>query len=201
MSTPAPQPVASQPATSHPAPPETVILETERLILRPPVPADIDAIFAACQDPEVQRWTPVPSPYTREDAVFFVEKLAVEGWRSGRSLPFCVLSKETGELVGTQGLTARGPGAAEVGFWTAAEARGRGYTVEALRAVCRWAVAERAVRRLEWVAYVGNEPSLAVARKAGFTLEGTLRSYAEQRGVFHDSWMGSLLASELTDEA
>lgn len=184
--------------TEIPAPPvlEPVVLETERLILRAPVAADLDAIFTACQDPEIQRWTVLPSPYSPADAVFFVEKAATEGWRSGRNPIWCVLEKETGTLVGTQSLAARGQGAAEVGFWTAAEARGRGYTVEALRAVAHWAFTERGLRRLEWVAYVGNEPSLALARKAGFTLEGTLRSYGAQRGVWRDCWMGSLLAAE-----
>ncbi len=176
---------------------ESVTLETDRLLLRAPVPGDIDAIELACQDPEIQRWTVVPSPYRREDAEFFVERLAPEGWRTGADLIWCVLEKETGELVGSQALVDRGPGAAEVGYWTAEKARGRGYTVEALRAVSRFAFAERAVRRLQWVAYVGNEPSLAVARRAGFTLEGTLRSFAPQRGVFRDAWIGSLLPADL----
>ncbi|WP_327067180.1 GNAT family N-acetyltransferase [Kitasatospora sp. NBC_01302] len=176
--------------------PVPAVLETERLVLRAPTAADLDAITAACQDAEIQRWTVVPSPYSRADAVFFVERLAAEGWRSGRSPIRRVLEKGTGALVGTQSLAARGQGAAEVGFWVATGARGHGCTVEALRAVADRAFTERGLRRLEWVAYVGNEPSLAVARKAGFTLEGTLRSYAAQRGVWRDCWMGSLLASE-----
>lgn len=183
--------------TAISAPDDPVVLETERLLLRAPLPEDVDAVHRACQDEAIQRWTVVPSPYTREDAEFFVHKLAPEGRQSGAQLIWCVLEKETGTLVGTQGLAARGPGSAEVGFWASAEARGRGYTVEALRAVSRFAFAERAIRRLEWVAYVGNEPSLAVARRAGFTLEGTLRSFAPQRGVYRDAWMGSLLPADL----
>ncbi|MGF1432292.1 GNAT family N-acetyltransferase [Kitasatospora sp. LaBMicrA B282] len=195
MTTPSTDP--TPPADPAPAP---VVLETERLLLRPPVAADIDAVFAACQDPDIQRWTVVPSPYTRADAVFFVERLAVEGWREARNPVWCVVEKATGTLVGTQGLSARRPGSAEVGFWATAASRGRGYAVEALREVCRWALQEQGLRRLEWVAYVGNEPSLAVARKAGFTLEGTLRSFGERRGEFLDAWMGSLLATDLEQQ-
>ena len=41
---------------------ETV--RTERLLLRPPVDADVDAITRACQDPDNQRWlSTLPSPY------------------------------------------------------------------------------------------------------------------------------------------
>ncbi|GAA1228220.1 GNAT family N-acetyltransferase [Kitasatospora nipponensis] len=177
--------------------PSPTVLETERLILRPPVGEDVDAVFTACQDEQIQRWTVVPSPYRRADAEFFVEQLAPDGWRTGRQATWCVLEKETGALVGTQSLTTRAPGAAEVGFWGTADSRGRGYAVEALLAVARWGFAERAVRRLEWVAYVGNEPSRAVARRAGFTLEGTLRSYAPQRGEYRDCWVASLLPADL----
>ncbi|MDH6110775.1 RimJ/RimL family protein N-acetyltransferase [Kitasatospora sp. MAP12-15] len=173
------------------------VLETERLLLRAPEPADVDAIDRACQDEAIQRWTVVPSPYRREDAEFFVHQLAPDGLRTGGNLIWCVLEKETGTLVGTQALTARGPGAAEVGFWATEESRGRGYTVEALLAVARWAFTERELRRLEWVAFVGNEPSLALARRAGFTIEGTLRSYAAQRGEYQDAWIGSLLPADL----
>jgi len=50
-----------------------VTLHTDRLVLSIPTEADIDAITAACQDPEVPRWTTVPSPYTRKNAVEFIE--------------------------------------------------------------------------------------------------------------------------------
>src|SRR5436190_22510813 len=40
--------------------------------LRPKRPEDADAITAACQDPEIPRWTLVPSPYTREHAVEWI---------------------------------------------------------------------------------------------------------------------------------
>jgi hypothetical protein len=38
------------------------------LTLRPPLPGDAEAVTAACQDPAIQRWTLVPSPYRREHA-------------------------------------------------------------------------------------------------------------------------------------
>jgi Acetyltransferase (GNAT) domain len=44
-----------------------------RLALRPPRLDDIPAITAACQDPEIPRWTRVPSPYTEEHARQWLE--------------------------------------------------------------------------------------------------------------------------------
>ncbi|MFD4908208.1 GNAT family N-acetyltransferase [Kitasatospora purpeofusca] len=179
---------------------EPVVLTTERLVLRAPRESDIDAINAACQDPEIQRWTVVPSPYRRSDAEYFVSDLALNGWRTGENLVWCVFERESGALVGTQGLALRAGGTvAEIGWWATKEFRGRGYTVEAATAVARYGLAELGLRRLEWLAYVGNDGSRAVAAKVGFRFEGTLRAYAEQRGQFHDSWIASLLPGDLTD--
>ncbi len=41
---------------------EPLILTTPRLVLRPFEASDVDAVFAACQDPDIPRWTNVPSP-------------------------------------------------------------------------------------------------------------------------------------------
>ncbi|MFD5085392.1 GNAT family N-acetyltransferase [Kitasatospora sp. NPDC058201] len=178
---------------------EPVVLTTDRLVLRAPQESDVDAILAACQDEAIQHWTVVPVPYRREDAEYFVHDLAANGWRTGESRIWCVFERETGSMVGTQGLVGcpGRPGAAEVGWWATKEFRGRGYTVEAAREVARYGLTELGVRRLEWVAYVGNEGSRAVAEKVGFRVEGTLRSFAEQRGTFHDAWIGAMLPGDL----
>jgi hypothetical protein len=43
-------------------------LAGRRVRLRPWRPDDAGAVFAACQDEEIQRWTEVPVPYLREHA-------------------------------------------------------------------------------------------------------------------------------------
>ncbi len=83
------------------------------------------------------------------------------------------------------------------GFWAAREHRGRGYVVEATLAACRWAFTEAGVDRVEWRAEVGNHASRAVAERAGFTVEGVLRSGVTNKGVRRDCWVGSLLPSDL----
>ncbi|WP_162252590.1 GNAT family N-acetyltransferase, partial [Streptomyces griseoruber] len=42
---------------------EPVTLTTDRLVLRPLGPQDTDAVHAAAQDPDIRRWTTIPSPY------------------------------------------------------------------------------------------------------------------------------------------
>jgi RimJ/RimL family protein N-acetyltransferase len=88
-------------------------------------------------------------------------------------------------------------GIVEIGFWTAPDQRGRGYTAEAATEMCRWAFGTLGAHRLEWLAGVGNEGSRAVAGKVGFTMEGTLRARMDLRGEKIDAWLGSLLPSDL----
>ena len=51
----------SDPTENRPM--EPVTLTTARLLLRTVGPQDTDAVHAAAQDPDIQRWTTVPSPY------------------------------------------------------------------------------------------------------------------------------------------
>jgi RimJ/RimL family protein N-acetyltransferase len=181
---------------------QSVTLTTDRLYLRELEPGDIDAVHAACQDPEIPRWTNVPSPYTREHAEEFVGQISPQGWRDDTLYNFGVFTREGGALVSSMGLVRLGQLAApvrqaELGYWTAKEQRGKGYTVEAGRAVCRWAFESLGVERLEWYADAGNEGSRAVALRLGFVMEGTQRAKISVRGIRRDAWTGSLLPSDL----
>ncbi|GAA0609208.1 GNAT family N-acetyltransferase [Streptomyces crystallinus] len=204
---------------------DAITLRTERLLLRPVGPQDADATYAACQDPDIQRWTTVPSPYLREHAEAFTGTFAPNGWRDDSDYTFAVRLRDTsgmggiagtdgtngadggegaagaseaeGALVAMVGVMRRGENVAELGFWAAKEHRGRGYMTEAALAVARWAFESAGVERLEWRAEVGNTASRAVAEKAGFTMEGTLRAGLVHGGTRRDSWVGGLLPSDL----
>ncbi|MGW1258386.1 GNAT family N-acetyltransferase [Streptomyces sp. NPDC002513] len=175
---------------------DPVTLTSERLLLRTVDPGDADAVFAAAQDPDIQRWTTIPSPYLREHAEVFVGRIAPDGWADASMFTFGVFLP-SGELVSMLGLTMRSLDVAEVGYWTAKEHRGNGYVTEATLTAARWAFTERSIDRLEWRAEVGNAGSRAVAERAGFSIEGILRSAIINKGVRRDCWVGSLLPSDL----
>ena len=180
--------------------PPNAQLTTSRLHLRPIGPDDVPAIYAACQDPQIQRWTTVPSPYLLEHAEQFACDYAPKAWASGDAAVFGVTDRTTSALLASVGLhfdRGRDDGIAEIGYWTAASARGRGVTTEAVAAVCAWGFTTCGVQRLEWYAEVGNVPSRRVAEKVGFTVEGMLRSYLQRPGdVRVDAWVGSLLGTD-----
>ncbi|MFJ2441142.1 MULTISPECIES: GNAT family N-acetyltransferase [unclassified Streptomyces] len=176
---------------------EPVTLTTERLLLRVPASDDIDTVYAACQDPDTQRWTTVPSPYRRRHAEDYVERLVPDGWRGDTAYTFGVRPLGGGPLIASVSLQFPRSGTWEVGYWTAREHRGRGYMTEAVRAVSHWAFTTLDAVRVEWRAEAGNLGSRAVAEKAGFVVEGTLRGGLLHRGTVRDCWIGGLLPHDL----
>lgn len=178
-----------------------ITLTTERLLLRPFESRDVDAVVAACQDPEIKRHTTVPEPYERTHAEEFVCVISPAGWQTDTAYNFGVFAKEEGSLVGSVGLVRAdrlltADHRAEIGFWTAKEWRERGLTVEAARALIDWAFTSLGAERLDWLAEVGNEGSRAVARRLGFVAEGVQRGRIVQRGTRRDAWVAGLLLSD-----
>nr|BFF10568.1 hypothetical protein GCM10025699_18710 [Microbacterium flavescens] len=101
---------------------EPVTLRTSRLELSLPTAADVDAIFEACQDAGIQRYTPVPVPYERSHAEGFVAQVPKD-WEAGKNLTWAIREQEA--LVGTIGMyRVDGMGNGEIGFWMAPWARG-----------------------------------------------------------------------------
>ena len=173
---------------------EPVELTTRRLVLSVPAAADIDAIFAACQDPDIQRFTTVPSPYQRTDAEDFV-RLVAEWWESGTECTWAI--RADGRLAGMIGLHGVRDAAAEIGYWMAAPARGRGYLSEAAHAVLDFAFGPMRLQRVEWRAVTDNPASLRVAQKLGFRYEGLLRlGLGGIGGSQRDGHIAGLLATD-----
>jgi RimJ/RimL family protein N-acetyltransferase len=192
---------------------EPVELAGERLVLRLPTEADVDDITRACQDPELQRWIPVPVPYERMHAEQWIEDTA-RSWAEDRELRWVIVDQAAvdegsrgargrnsrGRAVGAVGLHARDPSMREIGFWMAPEARGRGLMTAAVLLVCRWGFRNLGLGRIEWWANTGNVASRRVAEKVGFTMEGTVRARLLHRGVRVDGWGAGLLPGDLPDE-
>lgn len=178
-------------------PVEPVEITAGRLHLRPWQAGDEPVLLAACTDPQTIRWTSVPVPYGPDEARRSIQVQRPEGWASGTSLTWAVCDSTTGEVLADVALRPGcDPGVWDVGYWCAPAHRGGGVVAEALATVCRWAFAVLDAARIEWMAEVGNHPSLRSAQKAGFRLEGVLRGGMRHRGQAVDGWIGGLLPGD-----
>jgi RimJ/RimL family protein N-acetyltransferase len=168
-------------------------LEDELVLLRPWRQEDIPAIVSACNDPETIRWTTIPTPYSDEDARGWLERCET-AWSEGAA-PLGVVDKASGEVAAAITLWLHGT-IGELGYWAAPAFRGRGYVPRAVALLCAWGFGELGIPRMQLGTFPGNTSSERVAEKAGFTREGVLRSWLEQRGERRDVTMWSRLPSD-----
>ncbi|MFH0750751.1 MAG: GNAT family N-acetyltransferase, partial [Chloroflexota bacterium] len=184
------------PPRSPRLPPEPP-LGDEVVVLRLPRDDDAEAITAACNDPEIARWIPIPVPYAAADALTFIEEVT-DAWTTGGDLAFAIEERASGALAGMIGLRpGSSRGRAAVGYWLAPGARGRGLATRAVRLLVEWAFADPALERLELLTLVGNEAPGRVALRAGFRREGILRRYLP----FREATVDAVMYARLRDDA
>lgn len=175
---------------------EPVALFADELELSTPTADDIPAITAACQDPDIARYTTLPSPYSTEDAEQFVAVTAPASWEAGGG-QWAI--RRDGHLLGVIGLFDVSKRVAEIGYWMAPEARGQGVLTEAVGLVLDFGFGT-GLRRIEWRAVVDNWGSWRPVWKHGFRREGIFRAVmADSRDVdapYRDAWVGALLSTD-----
>ena len=165
--------------------------------LRPWTEVDAEELVACLDgDEEITRWLDqIPQPYGVENALAYIRGTT----GTGGETRFAVTETGGGRVLGSIGATwNESRDVAEIGYWLRADARGRGATTAAVRLIAAWALAAGAAR-VQLRAAVGNDASRRVAEKAGFRLEGVLRSsYWNPRLGRRVDWaMYSLLPGEL----
>lgn len=170
-------------------------LLSERLDHRPLTEEDWPFFLALHQDPRVMRYV---SDARSEEAIRQLFDVRLPRWEVGSPHWLCWVIRErsTGARVGVTGLIDRGEGVAEVGFLLASAFHGKGYGIESLRLLCRFAFAEAGFRKLSATVTAGNAASKAVLEKAGFVQEGTLRESYLLAGRWQDDWLFGLLQRE-----
>ncbi|MFF5371485.1 GNAT family N-acetyltransferase [Streptomyces sp. NPDC013187] len=150
------------------------------LVLRPWSLADAEGLVALSGDEALRRWT----SFAVDDASSAVRWLREQrhAWEQGRRFAFAVEEARPsaeGQVAGHVVLKDVAPGAAsaEVGYWTAARARGRGIAPRALRALSDWTFttfARTGLTSLTLLHQVDNTASCRVAEKSGYARTGVL---------------------------
>ncbi len=184
------------------------VLTDGTVTLRAHARADVDAIVEQCTDPEMVRWTTVPRPYRKADALRFLAHVK-ESWGTQGGNRFWAVEWDDGSgprFAGTLDLRPSPGRVAGIGYGLHPAARGQGVMAAAVRLAAAYGFAEGLgdgpLDRIHWSAVVGNFASLRVAWACGFVLHGTIPqqggpAYAGPSGepVARDHWVGSLSAT------
>ncbi len=158
-------------------------LQTARLRLRGPLPADIAEFHAAFVEslPALRPWFVWAhfTPTLETSAAFVTE--SHRGFQENRQVDWFLFLKETETLIGV--ISIHGAGFAQIDwlhttqlltYWLRTGYTGQGYMTEAVAAVVEFAFAVPAIKRLEIHCNVANARSAAVAKRLGFVYRETI---------------------------
>ncbi|MEV0157384.1 GNAT family N-acetyltransferase [Micromonospora sp. NPDC050686] len=173
---------------------EHVELTAPGLALRPWRPADAPAVLAAVTDPAIAQWN--PQDVTDEaGAVEWIRHRT--DWSAGTAISLAVTDAADGALLGGIALHRIRGEDAEIGYWTAAPARGRNVAARAVTALTGWGFTRLGLHRVELLHAVPNVASCRVAERAGYAAEGLLReSYRFGDGRRYDEHLHARLATD-----
>ncbi|GAA2056800.1 GNAT family N-acetyltransferase [Williamsia deligens] len=163
--------------------------------LRPLEAHDVDAVLECASDPVSQRFTTVPSPYRRQDAVEFVDRASAQVWPG---FVVAITEGDDDDLLGTCHLRVHDEDSdvVAIGYMVSPAARGRGIATRATRLLIDFAWSVGA-HRVTIDAFATNAASRAVAVRCGMRQEGVLReAHLGNGGIRHDVVVYGLLRSD-----
>ena len=161
-------------------------LKTERLTLRPPAPADAEAIHRLVNDwPVVRMLSRLPYPYPRTLTDEWIASTAVQR-EQGQALHLVITGQENGAemVIGCVGLRLDiTPRVGHLGYWVGRRFWGHGVATEAATRVTSWALANLPIDQVEAHVSIDNAASAAVLRRAGLKETGVSSQFFLARGA------------------
>jgi RimJ/RimL family protein N-acetyltransferase len=144
--------------------PDSVRIETERLILRPLASSDLQEVLALYREPAVIEFLGPASPAGARERLARCER----GWREHGHDHLAMIERSSGGFLGRVGLRHWPQfGETEVGWAMFGDAQGRGYATEAARACLTWGFANFPLPYITAMIRPDNSRSLRVAQRLG----------------------------------
>ena len=151
--------------------------ETERLMIRGPLPGDGKKVRTAVlqSHEQLKPWMPWAVTVSSEEENEIRIREGQLKFLGRKDFLLLIFLKGTDTLIGSSGL--HNPNwsvpSFEIGYWLHTAYTGKGYIIEAVNGISQFAFTHLAAQRLLIRCDVENKRSAAVARRCGFTLEGT----------------------------
>jgi len=180
-------------------PRSTFPLATKRLILRPFVDADLDALFAMQSREDVTRyldWGQMSRDQAR-DLLARIKKLTAIGDKDD-GLRLAMVLRGSGVVIGDVSLwrTSREHAQGEIGFVLHPDHHGHGFGTEAMRELLRIGFEEVGFHRIVGRCDARNGASARLMRRLGMRLEAHLRENELIKGEWCDELIFAMLAVE-----
>ena len=172
-------------------------LTTERLVLRPHRPDDLDDLVHFHSDPEVVRYVPWPvrdRAATEETLQVKLGQTVLE--EHGQWLVLAVELSESGTVIGEVLLKWASDRQGELGFAFSRDHQGQGYAAEAAAAMLRLAFDVLGFHRVSAVCIEGNTASTRLLGRLGFRQEARFVDGVHFKGA----WATQLVFALLEDE-
>jgi ribosomal-protein-alanine N-acetyltransferase len=175
-----------------------MILQTERLLLRPYRDDDFEGVHAYGSDPEVVRymlWGPNTGEQTRH---FLVEVQDGARAEPRTKFDFAIELRETCTMIGGCGIYLKGSEllVGEMGYVLNPRYHRRGLMPEAARALIGFGFGDLHLHRIFARCHPDNRPSARVMEKCGMQYEGRLREAELVKGAWWDYLYYSILEQE-----
>ena len=149
---------------------ESVIIETERLLLRKWISEDVGSLHNIMADPDVMRYVWDYEPASIKKVEDFILN-CMDEIGSGYWSTWPVLMKETRELIGYCGFLVRSygeyKGETEMGWLLGKQYWGQGLATEAAKAVLDFGLEQWSFKKVIAAARSENKQSLEVMKKIG----------------------------------
>jgi RimJ/RimL family protein N-acetyltransferase len=169
----------------------SLVIDTERLILRRPRPDDADALIELISDPETMRYIGVGKTGDLTAAQRSIDRW-LSRWEESGVGQFFAERRDDGRFVGRAGFVVWDPerweaapnGETEIGWTLARSVWGHGYATEAALALRDWAQRERGLTRLISLIQHGNLRSVRVAEKLGESFERDVEVFGKPTWLY-----------------
>jgi RimJ/RimL family protein N-acetyltransferase len=160
-------------------------LRDSEVVLQPWTEDDVDAVVLAAADPAIVRWSHLPSPFDHAGVWRWFHAMAPDR-AAGTALKMKIAGAGEDRLLGAIALMRVDweTRSAELGYWLAAYARGRGVATRAIELLTRWALVELRLRRIDAIPDLDNDASRRVLERCGFVFERELLDRAPPAGLY-----------------
>jgi [ribosomal protein S5]-alanine N-acetyltransferase len=141
-----------------------------------------------------ERVSNIPSPYTEEDALFWLQKMHDIQERISDSSDYCKAPERIdfvidvgGELAGSIAFINIDGHKAQLSYWLAKNHQGKGIMTEAVRMMLAFGFNTCGFWKIYGYTWPGNRASQAVLERAGFDVDHVIRAEWFKKGVLRDS--------------